>query len=251
MAYNINEVYPPDPQFWNEIYPNDLENPKDATHNYSNNLINWAWNKSKIKMMYLADISRQKAYKMWMLAFYNGYLCDLFSGYRSFDHQKELYDLYHEDPVNNNIAAPPGRSYHNYGMAWDIMIMNYKGTGALPGGTLKLESINVQAGLNLTWGGYFTHKDPYHFADKRFTIDELQEMDDFKDWEAGLDDTTADEMAATEEILEEYKNIQVERADKSRKAWMKKNIYWLVPLILGAAAGLVYLGVLAWKREKK
>ena len=246
--YNPNETYPSDSGFWGTIYP-QIKGPNDATNYYSTNLINWAWNKSKYKMERLSKITREKCMKMWGIAFHNGYLVNVFSGYRSFDKQKELYDAYHRDPVNNNIAAPPGRSYHNYGMAWDCMVMKHDGSGAMPGGSLKLENINIKAGLNLKWGGYFSQKDPYHFSDPRMSIDDLQKGDDYQTWLENQ--STKEEIEATEAALEEYKDIQVSRAKHNAKAWFKKNIYWLIPIILGSALGLLYLGILAWKRSQK
>jgi LAS superfamily LD-carboxypeptidase LdcB len=69
------------------------------------------------------------------------------SGYRSLSEQRRLYALYtsgrHRYPV-----APPGKSYHNYGLAVDVVTRNNHALGRW------WESIGG------TWGGA---RDPVHF----------------------------------------------------------------------------------------
>lgn len=89
---------------------------------------------------------------LFRVAEYNNLHPRLTSGYRSLEKQAQLYERYlrgeHRYPV-----APPGRSDHNYGRAFDLVSDNNDALGRL------WES---WGGL---WGGRF--RDPIHFALKR------------------------------------------------------------------------------------
>jgi hypothetical protein len=43
------------------------------------------------------------------------------SGFRTYGHQKRLHDAYVADPAHANVAARPGRSNHEDGLAYDIV----------------------------------------------------------------------------------------------------------------------------------
>lgn len=70
------------------------------------------------------------------------------SGFRSIEKQRRLYERYlagqHPLPV-----APPGKSMHNYGLAFDMISRNNQWLGA------------VWASWGGRWGG---QKDPVHFS---------------------------------------------------------------------------------------
>ncbi len=67
---------------------------------------------------------------LFRVAQFNGLEPILTSGYRSISAQKRLYDRWlrgaHPLPV-----APPGRSYHNYGLAIDMVSKNNAALGRL------------------------------------------------------------------------------------------------------------------------
>jgi len=77
------------------------------------------------------------------------------SGFRSMAEQQRLYDLRqagsHPLPV-----APPGRSFHNYGLAFDAVV-EYP-----PGGQAALG--RFWESLGGRWGG---DRDPVHFSIRR------------------------------------------------------------------------------------
>ena len=84
---------------------------------------------------------------LYYVAQINGLTPKLTSGYRSIAAQRKLYTRYlrgaHPLPV-----APPGRSYHNYGLAVDLVTKNNAALGAW------------WRSIGGTWGGA---RDPVHF----------------------------------------------------------------------------------------
>ena len=95
---------------------------------------------------------------LFLIAEYNNLHPVLTSGYRSIEKQSQLYDRYlrgeHAYPV-----APPGRSAHNYGWAFDLTSDNNDALGAL---------WEQWGGV---WGGRFVgrqgRRDPIHFQLRR------------------------------------------------------------------------------------
>ena len=78
----------------------------------------------------------------------NGLRPRITSTYRSVATQARLYERYRAGQ-SKLPAAPPGRSLHNYGMAFDMVADNLDGLGAV------WESVGGR------WGGRF--RDPVHF----------------------------------------------------------------------------------------
>jgi hypothetical protein len=84
------------------------------------------------------------------------------SGYRSFEQQKKLHDA--------GQGAAPGLSYHNYGLAVDIVLQNKKGGPSWPGWKTKkgkswytLGASGKKSGFPI-WGGDFKKRvDGPHF----------------------------------------------------------------------------------------
>lgn len=70
------------------------------------------------------------------------------STYRSFSEQQRLYDRYRAG-LSRYPAAPPGRSFHNYGLAIDMVAARSAELGAL------WQSVGG------TYGG---SRDPVHFS---------------------------------------------------------------------------------------
>lgn len=84
---------------------------------------------------------------LYATAEYNGLAPRVTSVFRSYQKQAVLYDRYlrgnHPLPV-----APPGRSHHQYGLAFDMVAQNPEGLGAF------------WRGMGGIWGGA---RDPVHF----------------------------------------------------------------------------------------
>lgn len=90
------------------------------------------------------------------IAPYARYLVSLFPGltvtsvYRS---PSEQLELYRNRARNRYPVAPPGKSYHEFRRAWDMV-----------GPPRELERAGrVWESMGGTWGGRFRHLDPIHF----------------------------------------------------------------------------------------
>lgn len=199
------------------------EESKSANNKYNYNLqLDTLAQTNKV----LADLDPETMDKFILLfrqAYHDGLLPLYYSGYRSFDKQQELYDNYKRGGI---IAAPPGKSYHNYGRAVDLLVHDLGGAGGqLPGGLSKINRIQKRLGLNLRWGASFD--DPNHFADTSESIQELQENSPaYKAWIQGNPWTEA-ETKAVEEFQEE------ERLDLT---WIQRNVTWFLPTLLFAVS---------------
>lgn len=99
---------------------------------------------------------RQRGMAAWLapyaahlidVAQYNGLRPRITSVYRSYARQAQLYERYRAGK-SRYPAAPPGRSYHNYGRAVDMKADNLPGLGA------------YWQRMGGTWGG---NVDPIHF----------------------------------------------------------------------------------------
>lgn len=86
-------------------------------------------------------------------------------GLRTFPEQQAIYEQGRTKPGQIVTKAQAGESYHNYGMAVDIVPLsadgksldwNYKFS--------ELESFALPYGI--TWGGHFSSPDPDHFENK-------------------------------------------------------------------------------------
>ena len=132
---------------------------------YTTPVIEWAIADSSEVLDNLDPVTRSKFLKLYLYSVQHGMLPLYFSGFRSLDKQYELYKEYQQ---GGNIAAPPGRSMHNYGRAVDLKILSHDGRGSLGGGLAQFQVYNDELGTGLTWGKSFN--DPNHFADKRDSI---------------------------------------------------------------------------------
>lgn len=84
---------------------------------------------------------------LYDVAVYNGLKPHVTSVFRSIAKQAQLYDRYKRG-VHRYPVAPPGRSYHNYGRAVDMVVENAQGLGAF------------WVSLGGRYGG---ERDPIHF----------------------------------------------------------------------------------------
>src|SRR5262249_4711852 len=78
-------------------------------------------------------------------------------GTRSFDEQAELYRKYLAG--EGKLAAPPGKSAHNYGMAIDVAVI--KGSAVVDTPAMWARLGRLGEGLGLRWGHSF--RDDDHF----------------------------------------------------------------------------------------
>jgi peptidoglycan LD-endopeptidase CwlK len=104
-----------------------------------------------------------------------GIPCDIVQGTRSFEEQQAVYDQGRSasGPVVTN--AKPGDSYHQYGLAVDVVPRAYKSLPDWnPSGPLweRIGQIGEAAGL--TWGGRFSTPDKPHFQLTAAPIAELK-----------------------------------------------------------------------------
>lgn len=85
------------------------------------------------------------------------------SGLRTFEEQKKIYAQGRTTPGSIVTYAPPGSSYHNYGLAFDVAYIDKNGK---PDWTKQIsrEIANIGKKNGLDWGGNWTKPfDPPHF----------------------------------------------------------------------------------------
>ncbi len=109
-----------------------------------------------------------------------GFIIKVISGTRSYAKQAELYEKY---KAGGPLAAPPGRSNHNFGIAFDIGVFtgstdpekakNYLGESSL------YDAAGALAGeVGLSWGGNWkTQKDKPHYELRPAWAKDLSEKD--------------------------------------------------------------------------
>lgn len=106
-------------------------------------------------------------------SFYCGIYIVITQGYRSIDYQNKLYAQGRTAPGNIVTNAKGGRSYHNYGLAWDFALLI--GDGKMISYDTRRHTNNskftdwmvvvrIAIGLGFEWGGHFkTIVDMPHF----------------------------------------------------------------------------------------
>ena len=89
------------------------------------------------------------------------------SSYRSLGKQQRLLNAWERSDQTGPKPAPPGTSYHNYGLAFDFnAIANGKeyGTGNTMDEWKGTGIVDIGESLGLRWGGFFSNNyDPIHF----------------------------------------------------------------------------------------
>lgn len=89
--------------------------------------------------------------------------------------QQVLYSQGRTSPGNVVTHAAPGDSYHNYGLAFDVVPTAYKSLPNWnPSGEFWQRIGTIGKGLGLTWGGDFTSPDKPHFELKAAPLSELK-----------------------------------------------------------------------------
>lgn len=104
-----------------------------------------------------------------------GIPCDIVGGTRSFEAQQKVYDQGRTEPGRVVTNALPGDSFHQYGLAVDVVPRVYKSLPDWnPEGPLwaRIGAIGEAAGLQ--WGGRWGKPDKPHFQFAAAPISELK-----------------------------------------------------------------------------
>lgn len=176
---------------------------------------------------------------LYQKAFENGLLPLYYEGYRTFDRSDELYREYKK--TGEVLAAPPGSSYHNYRLAVDALVYDREGNGNMPGGLEKLNELNKQWGLGLTWGGAWGDGPHFEFSEKG--VKQLQ--DESPEWQDYLATHQGAQVAQEEkELVESWKE------EKQTRTWWQANRGWAFPgLLITLAIGIIALSVFAFREN--
>ena len=104
-----------------------------------------------------------------------GIPCEIVQGERGISEQEKIYAQGRTSPGNVVTNARPGLSYHNYGLAVDIVPIAYMGLPNWnPEGPLWHRVGAIGPGLGLEWGGSWASKDLPHFQLSAAPINQLK-----------------------------------------------------------------------------
>jgi hypothetical protein len=96
-------------------------------------------------------------------------------GTRTFAQQQAVYDQGRTAPGSVVTKARPGDSYHQYGLAFDVVPDAYKDLPNWnPGGDAWTTIGQIGESLGLTWGGRWASPDEPHFELNAAPIAELK-----------------------------------------------------------------------------
>jgi D-alanyl-D-alanine carboxypeptidase-like protein len=91
------------------------------------------------------------------------------------EQQQAIYAQGRTTPGNIVTNAQPGDSYHNFGLAFDVVPTEYKSLPNWnPSGDYWQIIGNIGKNLGLTWGGDFSTPDKPHFELKAAPLSELK-----------------------------------------------------------------------------
>jgi peptidoglycan LD-endopeptidase CwlK len=95
-----------------------------------------------------------------------GWQLRIYSTFRSVEEQDALYAIGRSEPGKIVTNARGGQSWHNFGRAFDAVIIvgNRPVWGSQPGDKELLEAVGCLAeGVGLEWGGRWKMRDGLHF----------------------------------------------------------------------------------------
>ena len=93
-----------------------------------------------------------------------GIPCEITQGTRTFAEQQRIYDQGRSAPGAVVTQAKPGDSYHQYGLAFDVVPTAYKSLPDWnPGGPFWATIGAIGKSLGLEWGGDWRTPDQPHF----------------------------------------------------------------------------------------
>lgn len=96
-------------------------------------------------------------------------------GARSFAVQQAIYDQGRTSPGSVVTKARPGDSYHQYGLAFDVVPLAYMSEKDWnPSGSYWAQIGQIGEALGLTWGGRWSNPDAPHFELKAAPLSELK-----------------------------------------------------------------------------
>ena len=106
-----------------------------------------------------------------------GIPCSIVQGTRTFEEQQALYDKGRTTPGKPVTKARPGDSYHQYGLAFDVVPNAYKNLPEWnPTGPAWKTIGEIGESLGLTWGGRWLSPDEPHFELNAAPINELKDF---------------------------------------------------------------------------
>ncbi len=110
--------------------------------------------KATVNLDYLNPTFLQRVLDLLVEAKLSGSIFKVYSGYRSMDEQRVLYQLHVQ---GGPLAAPAGLSAHNYGLAVDMALLKPDGTVSWLDADLA-PLAELCAKHQLDWGGHFGDK---------------------------------------------------------------------------------------------
>lgn len=122
---------------------------------------------SVVNQPWALDLHPLFAKKIWRLvkqARAQGLKVDVFHGYRSWAEQEGLYAKGRTVPGNIVTNARGGYSWHNFGLACDVVFKDFRGRWSWSSAHDWAKLGEIGKGLGLEWGGDWTRiKDKPHF----------------------------------------------------------------------------------------
>lgn len=113
------------------------------------------------RVLALHPAIRVAAARVIRTAFADGLALRVTSGLRTLDEQARLYAIGRSAPGAKVTNARPGQSYHNFGLAFDVVAMD--GAGA-PVWTCDWDRIGrIGKSFGFAWGGDWRYPDRPHF----------------------------------------------------------------------------------------
>ena len=104
-----------------------------------------------------------------------GIPCDVVQSTRTMSEQERIYAQGRTAPGNVVSNAKPGDSYHNYGLAVDIVPRVYRSLPSWnPSGPLWARVGEIGKNIGLEWGGDWSSKDLPHFQLTAAPLSELK-----------------------------------------------------------------------------
>lgn len=121
--------------------------------------------KSNRKLVNVHPYVKNKAIELIKKAYAEGIYVQITQGFRSIEEQNELYAIGRTKPGKKVTNAKGGQSIHNYGLAFDIVILNNDGSLNWNTSDKRWKRVGqIGQSIGLEWGGTWkTFKDYPHF----------------------------------------------------------------------------------------
>ena len=121
--------------------------------------------KSNKKLVNVHPYVKNKAIELIKKAYAEGIYIQVTQGFRSIEEQNELYAIGRTKPGKIVTKAKGGQSIHNYGLAFDIVVLNNDGSLNWNTSDKRWKRVGqIGQSIGLEWGGTWkTFKDYPHF----------------------------------------------------------------------------------------